>query len=126
MYNIKQKSLNQEGGNQEDIPAWARTFFPYFEELDNSETPNQQALNIQDERNSALASLSGRQPLICASSNEGPIELCNKTSPNWRSTTTRRQVVGSVDMEHVMPQDGRKNSSVHSLTLSHQMQYGVQ
>ncbi len=81
------------GSEHEDVPEWARAFFPYFEALDNSETATQRALNIREECNRVAASLIGRQAPLGATGNKGPVMLWNETSPNRGHTTTRQPII---------------------------------
>ncbi len=88
---------NERGSDHEEIPDWTRALFQYFKALENSETLTQQALITWDTCNHVVSILTGRQAPLGPTGNDGPGELCNETSSSWRCTSTRKQVVGTVN-----------------------------
>ena len=116
---------NGEGSEHEDIPEWAKEFFSYFEALDSYVSPNQHAASIRNEQNRVVASLVGRQAPLGITGNDGPVPLCNETSPNIGDPILRQQVIGNVSTERVLLQEGRDDASIPSPVQRRHISNGI-
>jgi hypothetical protein len=57
----QQHSSEQSGAGKEEIPAWARQFFWYFEALESNPTASAQAAEIATNRRNFVVSVMGQQ-----------------------------------------------------------------
>jgi hypothetical protein len=98
-YYGRDHSNDATGSQHENIPRWARAFFPYFEAMTNRPTNNARTAAARRERSSVAASLTGRQAPLGARNEDGPAQLRNETTRNNGNPGVRAQIIGNVDAE---------------------------
>jgi hypothetical protein len=75
----QQHSSEQSGTGEEEIPAWVRQFFWYFEALESNPTASAQAAEIATDRRNVVASVMGRQAPLGHHQGNDPVQLRTET-----------------------------------------------
>ena len=93
------------GAAHEDIPDWARRFFPLFEAQQNYENNNARTAAARDNSRSVARSFIGAQAPLGQAPIQGPARLRTETSRNIGSSNLRQQSIGGVSAESVSVED---------------------
>jgi hypothetical protein len=115
---------NEAGGAQEDIPRWARAFFPFFEAQQSQASRNARTIATRNERRTTATSIMGRSAPLGTQGN-GPAQLRNETTRNGGAARMRQQVVGEVNAQRVQLEEGRDDIVRRSPAPLRQPQNGV-
>ena len=102
VYYTQQHSSEQSGADEEEIPAWARRFFRFFEVLDSNPSASAQAAELATNRRVVVNSIMGRQATLGPHQGTHPVQLRTETRvSNVGNESVRRvqQRVGNFETE---------------------------
>ncbi len=94
-------SSKQSGAGEEEIPAWARQFFRFFNAMESNPSASAQAAELATNRHIVVNSIMGRQAPLGPHQGTQPVQLRTKTrgvSDGNGSARRVQQRVGNFEM----------------------------